>query len=179
MRGINLFNSKTGLFNEKEYKKEIKKEKEFQKQLHKELKQKQKEEQRKRKVFENINKKKRVKDIPKHQYPSTVNRQPLTDSLKFPIVSAKIPTKEELENHLLKLSDKYDKGIKEIKEFHNKLVELGLTDKGLKEIKHETEKNRKKRIEKINKIHPKLIKTIEENKNLEKEIEFLHKKLRR
>jgi hypothetical protein len=179
MKKLVLFNSKTNLFNEKAYKKEIKKEKELQKKLHKQLQKKQKEEEKKRKLLEKINKKKRSKNIPKHRnatqsktrIPKLGGNQPkglpwLKRQKNIPKHNAKATSNIRTEH----LCEKYDENTKQIKELHEKLQFLGLTEKGLKKIPKETEKHRKKRIIKINKIHSELIEKIEQNKNIEKKL---------
>jgi hypothetical protein len=98
------------------------------------------------------------------------------EKLNLPTISVHIPTKAEMKEHLERLSEKYDKGIIEVKITHEKLQELGLTEKGMTEIKNESIKKREKRMHKIREVHEKLIKKIEENKAIEREIDFLHKK---
>lgn len=89
----------------------------------------------------------------------------------------KTPTKETLTNHLYKLTDKYDEGIKKTKELHEALIFWGFKNEKIIEFKNEKIKERKKRIIKIKELNSKLINQIEKNKLIERQIEILHKKI--
>lgn len=131
--------------------------------IEKELKKKFDNEERKRKI---INKKTK-----------TISKKINSKKIKENKITVTTPSIPELELLLEKSTDKYDFLIKKSRKLHSDLIFLGLTDSGLKEHVGESIKQRQKRIKKINKIHLELIKVLEENKNLEKNIEIIHKKL--
>ena len=134
--------------------KKTSKKKENLKQVHKKIKKKQFEEEKKKKVIKRLNS---IHYHPEHK------------------IKLKKPSTIELEKHLHELTEKYDHGIKLSRKLYSELEYFGLTHNGLKEKKNESIKQRTKRISKINFLHPQLIKTLEENKNLEKQIEYTHK----
>lgn len=152
-----------GLFSKKFYSIERKRELKRMIIIEKELKKKFDNEERKRKI---INKKTK-----------TISKKINSKKIKENKITVTTPSIPELELLLEKSTDKYDFLIKKSRKLHSDLIFLGLTDSGLKEHVGESIKQRQKRIKKINKIHSELIKVLEENKNLEKNIEIIHKKL--
>lgn len=169
MKGEKIFLDKHGIFSEKEYKLKLKEEEKLILERQKERKKKYLEEKQKQKILKELRKKreKEIKDIKKEL------KNPLQKKFNF-----EKPTIPELEKHLIFLSEKYDSGILKMKKLHDELKFLGLTPSGLKEYSHETERKKSKRIKKINEIHKLFILILEKNKQLEKQIEILERKIR-
>ena len=158
-----MIKSRSGLFSKKEYMKQKKKEKEFSNKVHRQLKKQYKKIPRIKTERKNIqNQKKGIKIIDKK-----------IDTPKI----FRLPSPKELNRYLYRLTDKYDEGIKKTKKIDHDLHFWGFRKERLVEYKNERPRSRSKRIKKIKRLNEKLLKTIEKNKHLERQIDILHKKL--
>jgi hypothetical protein len=185
MKKAKPFDSKNPTFSKKDYEKRKKEEMKKIKKLHKKLKKQYKEQEKKKKARQkNIDKTPKTKEVKVKKIKTneklipSVKIQPKIEQKQIsqkqiPKIEKK-PSLQDLENYLIKLTDSYDENTIQIRKDYELLKDLGLTTKGLKEKKYETPKQLKKRIEKINIIHKRLMEKMDYNKQLEEKINKLH-----